>query len=327
MKILVTGPSGAVGQYVLEALMRTDHDVRILALPDSMHRVNYRDRIEIIPGELSDPLAITEAVDGVEVVFHNALIGPFPAFDPDNLERVNTQGTRNLVAACAGNVRRFVMASSNNVYVPHRTPDLWPVTDDALREPHGNPAQYALGETLIKAEDAVFEAAACGAFEYGILRPTMVVGRKSPFVDDMIVRLIRDPDAADGLRRMWDTMQWIHGSDIGAAALLVAMEDAAANQCFLVAGEEPITAYDVLSLMWEAMNVGREDNPYTELASRHNVGVPKFSAAKLNALGWRPRMRARDCIREVLGRLEFYASTAVKFPSYLPIENMTIGEH
>lgn len=320
MKVLVTGPSGAVGQYVLEVLMRTDHDVRVFALPDSVHRVNYRDRIEITLGELSDREAINEALEDVEVVFHTALISPPPVIDAETMHHVNVGGTRNLVEACRGRVRQLVMVTTNNVYVPHRTPNLWPLTDDAPREAHGNPAQQLQGETMIAAEDLVFEAHETGAFDYAMLRPTIVTGRAGPFVERMIVQLFRNPDAAEGMRRMWDTMQWSHGSDVGSAALLATEHPDLLNQNILVASEEPITAYDVLSQMWEVMNVGRDDNPYAEEASRHNVGVPRFYPAKLRAAGWRPRMTAKDCIREVLGRLEFFASTSVKFPAYLPVE-------
>lgn len=320
MKVLLTGPSGAVGQYVLEALMRTDMEVRVFALPDSMHRINYRDRIEIVPGDLADPRALDAALDGVELVLHTALISPPPRIDPDMLEHVNVGGTRNLIAASWGKVSRLVMVSSNNVYVPHRTPDLWPLTDDAPREAHGNPAQQALGESLIRAEDLIFEAAEVGAFDYTVLRPSIIAGRTSPFVDNLITQLIRNPDAAEGLRRMWDTMQWTHGTDIGTATRLAADHPDLRNRCAVVASEEPITAYDVLSLMWEIMNVGLENNPYAEIASRNNVGLPKFHPARLRAAGWRPRMNAKDCIREVLGRLEFYSSSAAKLPAYLAFE-------
>lgn len=300
--------------------MRTDHDVRVFALPDSMHRINYRDRIDLIPGELADKEAINEALDGVEVVFHTALISPPPAMDYATMAHTNVDGTRNLVDCARGKIRQMVMVSSNNVYVPHRTPNLWPLTDDAPREAHGNPAQQALGETLIAAEDLVYEAHETGAFDYSMLRPTIVTGRKGPFVEQMIIQLIRNPQAVDGLRRMWDTMQWTHGSDIGTAAMLATEHPDLLNKNILVASEEPITAYDVLSQMWEIMNVGRDDNPHAAEALRHNVGLVKFYPERLRAAGWRPRMTAKDCIREVLGRLEFFASTSLKFPSYLPVE-------
>lgn len=316
-KVLVTGPTGASGQYVLERLMTTDHDVRVLALPDSMHRINFRDRIEIVPGQLSDRRALREAVEGVELVFHTALVSPPPALKPETLHAVNVEGTQNLIDACAGRIARLVLVSSNNVYTPHRSPAMWPLVDDALRMAHGNPQQTALGESLIDAEDAVFEATARGAFDHAVLRPTVIAGRSASFIETMITGILRGTGNLDMQRRMWDTMQWTHGADLARAALLVAAHPEARNQSFLVAGDEPVTIYDVQSLIWELMNIGRDDNPHAELAACNNIGLPKFDPRKLRALGWRPRVSVRQCIAEVLGRLEFYSSESIRLPAHL----------
>lgn len=316
-KVLVTGPTGASGQYVLELLMTTGHDVRVFALPDSMHRINFRDRIEIVPGQLSDRDAVREATNEIDLVFHTALISPPPALNPDTMNAVNVEGTRNLVEACAGRIDRLVLVSSNNVYTPHRSPATWPLLDDAPRWAHGNPQQTALGESLIAAEDLVFEAAARGKFDYAVLRPTLIAGRRCPFIERMITDIIQGTGDLDQQRRMWDTMQWVHGSDLARAALLGASHDAARNQCFLVAGAEPITVYDVQSLIWELMNIGRTDNPYAEIASCNNIGLRKFLPRKLKELGWRPRIGVRQCVGEVLGRLEFYSSASIRMPAYM----------
>lgn len=316
-KVLVTGPSGAAGQYVLEMLMTTDHDVRVLALPDSMHRINFRDRIEMVPGQLSDPQALREAVAGVELVFHAAVVGPPPALKPETMMAINAQGTRDLIAACAGGIRRFVMISSNNVYTPHRSPAMWPLVDDAPRMAHGNPQQTALGESLIAAEDAVMDAAARGEIDFAILRPTVIAGRSAAFIENMIVGILQGTANLDLQRRMWDMMQWTHGTDLARAAALVAEHDGARNQCFLVAGAEQITIYDVQSLIWDIMNIGLSDNPHAELAACHNIGLPKFDPRKLRALGWRPQVGVRQCIAEILGRLEFFSSTAIRLPAHM----------
>lgn len=317
MKVLVTGPSGAVGQYVLEVMMTTGYDVRVFVLPDAMHRINFRDRIEMVPGELSDRQALAEAVDGVDMVFHSAVIGPPPSRRPEDLKAVNVDGTRNLLEACAGNVERFIFTSSNNVYTPHRSPAMWPLRDDAPREAHGSAQQAAAGESLIAAEDLVFEAAARGDIDYTILRPTQVAGRKCPFIEQMIISILRESDNLEMQRRMWDMMQWVHGSDIGRAATLVATDARARNECFIVSGDEPVTIYDVQATMWDVMNFGQTDNPHRAQARANNMGLPKFSSDKLKSLGWVPEVGVQQCIAEVLGRLEFYASTAIKMPEYM----------
>lgn len=317
MKVLLTGPTGAVGQYILEVLMTTGYDVRVLSLPDSMHRSNFRDRIDMVPGQLSDRIALEEAVDGVDLVFHAALISPPPARRPEDMWAVNVEGTRNLLEVCANRVQRFVHISSNNVYTPHRSPALWPLQDDALREAHGNPQQVAVGESLIAAEDLIFEAAARGEIDYAILRPTTVAGRKCPFIEQMIISIIQERGDIEIQRRMWDQMQWAHGADIGRAAITVATHEQARNESFLVAGDEPITIYDVQRIIWDIMNVDQEDNPYADIASRNNLGLRKFNCDKLKTLGWTPQIGVRQCVAEVLGRLEFYSSAAIKMPEYL----------
>ncbi len=318
MKVLVTGATGAVGQYVLEALMATSHEVRVLALPDSLHRLNFRDRIEIVPGEFADAQAVREAVDGVELVYHAGLAGPPPAHPPEVFTAVNVDGTRNLLrAAVAAEVRRVVMCSSSHVYAPHRSPALWPVAEDAPRAARGGPLQVAHGESLIAAEDLVFEAAARDGLEYGVLRPTVVAGRVSPFIDDLVRAVTTRADRIEIERRIWDVMQWVHGTDVAAAALMVGEDPRARDRCFVVAGDETITAYDVLAMIWEFGNFGRDDNPFADLAARNNIGVKKFEPARLNALGWRPRVDVKRCLAEVLGRHEFYSSTSLKIPPEL----------
>jgi len=194
---------------------------------------------------------------------------------------------------------------------------MWPLLDDAPREAHGNAQQAAVGESLIAAEDLIFEAAERNEIEYAILRPTVVAGRKSPFIEQMIIGILRNPNNLEMQRRMWDMMQWTHGSDIGRAAILVGTEEAAKNQSFLVSGDEPITIYDVQAYMWEIMNVGKSDNPHADIASRNNMGLPKFESRKLKSLGWAPQVGVKQCISEVLGRLEFYSSAAINMPEFM----------
>lgn len=316
-KVLVTGPTGASGQYILERLMTTGHDVRVLALPDSIHRMNFRDRIEIIPGHLHDRQSLDEALDGVEIVFHAALISPPPALSPERMMEVNASGTAALVDAAAGRVRRFVLVSSNNVFAPHRSPAVWPLRDEALRMAHGNPQQTALGESLIAAEDIVFDAADRGLFQHCTLRPTVIAGRAGGFIDTLVTGILRGTSNLDLQRRMWDVMQWTHGSDLARAALLVAGHDGTANQCFTVAGDQPVTIYDIQSMLWDLLNIGRPGNAFAENAAMNNIGLPKFDATRLKSLGWVPQMTMRDCLAECLGRLEFHSSASLRMPPHM----------
>lgn len=317
-RVLVTGPTGPAGQYILERLMTTGDDVRVLALPDSIHRMNFRDRIEIVPGQMHDRTALAEALDGAEVVYHAALAGAKPGLAPERQMEINGAGTRCLCEAAAGGIRRLVLVSSNNVYTPHRSPATWPLNEDAPRHAHGNPAQVALGESLIAAEDAVFEAGARGLFEYAVLRPTVIAGRSASFIDQMVAGILQETANLDLQRRMWDVMQWIHGSDLARAAILLGKTEHAPNAAYVAAGTEPVTIYDVQALLWDILNVGREaENPHREIASMNNLGLPKFRSGRLGELGWQPEVGMRQMLMETLGRLEFTSSASLRLPAHM----------
>jgi len=297
--------------------MTTNHDVRVLAYPDAMHRVHFRDRIEMVPGDMRDERAVREAADGADLVFHTALVEPSASMRVDHLREINVEGTRRLIEACAPSARRLVMITSNNIYALHRSPAMWPLTDDKPRHAHGPAQATAVAQVLIDAEDVLMEAAARSGMEYAILRPTLIAGRKAPAIDQMIVTVLKRPGQVEMQRRILDMMQWTHGTDLGRAAMLVAEHEKACNEAFLVAGHEPITMYDVQRIAWDIMNVGREDNPYDEIASRNNIGLCKREPRKLWSLGWKARVTVKEMITESLGRLDFGTGESIQLPRHL----------
>ena len=315
MTVLITGPTGAVGQYVVEHALKSDEQVRVLALPHTLHRLPYRNRIEIVPGSLDYADALAEAVRDIDVVYHTAILSPPPFRAVEEMQQVNTVGTRRLLEACAGSISRFVFVSSVNVYTPHRTPDTWPVRDDAARLAHGNPQLVAVGQTLIDAEDYVFEANARYGMEYTILRPTTVCGRTARFAELTIRQLMRDPSQAERTNAMWGTMQWVHGIDVARAALLAAGHVGAKNERFIVAGSEAITAYSLLAELWDITNP-TDDNPFAEAAEANRPPLCKFDIGKIrNALGFVPEIPVRQCLMELLGRYDFFTATSLNLPT------------
>ena len=315
MTILITGPTGPVGQYVVEQALKADEQVRVLAMPHTLHRLPYRNRIEIVPGSLANDDALAEAVRDVDIVFHTAIVSPPPARAPEELYQVNTLGTRRQLEACAGGISRFVFVGSVNVYTPHVTPDTWPVRDDAARLAHGNDQLVALGQSLIEAEDFVFEAHARYGMEYAVLRPTIVCGRTARFAEMTVRNVMRNPGQAGRIDSMWGTMQWVHGIDVARAALLAARHEAAANECFIVAGTEPVTSFSLLAELWDITNP-LEENPFAAAAGANTPPFCKFDISKLvELLGFTPEIPLRQCLAELLGRYDFFTAASLNLPS------------
>jgi nucleoside-diphosphate-sugar epimerase len=106
MKITVTGATGAVGPFVLDALS-TDHDLTLFT------RRSLQTPHAVVVGNILDPDACGKALAGAEAVVH---LAGCPEPGPDTF-RINTLGTFHLLeAARQKGVRRFIFASTNCVY-------------------------------------------------------------------------------------------------------------------------------------------------------------------------------------------------------------------
>jgi UDP-glucose 4-epimerase len=119
---LITGGVGFIGSNLAHALVGRGESVRILddfstGRPQNLRGVE--DRVEIIHGDLRDPAAVARAVQGVEVVLHQAALNSIPRSikEPGPTNAVNVGVTLALLeAARAAGVRRVVYASSSSVY-------------------------------------------------------------------------------------------------------------------------------------------------------------------------------------------------------------------
>jgi UDP-glucose 4-epimerase len=122
VKYLVTGGAGFIGSNIAERLLKDGHKVRILDNFSTGRRENiapFKNDIELIEGSITDFAIDKKAVEGIDIVFHEAALPSVPrsVADPITSTEINTNGTLNLLeAARHAGVDRFVMASSSSVY-------------------------------------------------------------------------------------------------------------------------------------------------------------------------------------------------------------------
>ena len=116
MKTLVTGATGFIGSEVVRQLLAEGTDVRILRRETSQMDLlgEAASRVEHAVGDVTEPLSLVEAMEGVSHVYHAAAyVGFGGRRDRDALFRVNVQGTAHVVdAALAAGVERLVLTSS-----------------------------------------------------------------------------------------------------------------------------------------------------------------------------------------------------------------------
>jgi nucleoside-diphosphate-sugar epimerase len=117
MNILVTGGTGFTGGHLCQRLVGQGHHVRTLSRRGSAVALLEQMGVEIIPGDLSDPVAIATAVHGVESVYHIAALYRQQKGDPRQFWQINTEAVEHLLAAAVhSGVRRFVHCSTVGVH-------------------------------------------------------------------------------------------------------------------------------------------------------------------------------------------------------------------
>jgi len=152
--ILVTGGAGKVGARLVQGLLERGFTVRALVLPDDPGRARI-DRLdcELVIGDITRPDSLAGLFAGVDTVYHLAAV--ILCRHPEIYQRVNVEGTRNVLAEAArAGVEHFIYVSSASVVYPRSTP-----YSRSKRE----------GERLVSGN---------GRMQYTIVRPTLVYDRE-----------------------------------------------------------------------------------------------------------------------------------------------------
>lgn len=124
--ILITGGTGSFGNAVLQRMRAVGFaEIRILSRDEKKQddmRKRYADpRIKFFIGDVRDFGAVSDAVRGVDYIFHAAALKQVPSceFHPLEAVKTNVLGTENVLeAAIRAGVRRVVCLSTDKAVYP-----------------------------------------------------------------------------------------------------------------------------------------------------------------------------------------------------------------
>ncbi|MFN6963084.1 MAG: SDR family oxidoreductase [Pyrinomonadaceae bacterium] len=120
--VLVTGGAGFIGSNLAEELIRRGAKVRIIdnlvtGFEENLDEI--KGDFEFVRADINDPDAVGRALDGVEIVFHQAALPSVPRSVANPLEthEACVNGTfKLLVASRDRGVRRLIYAASSSAY-------------------------------------------------------------------------------------------------------------------------------------------------------------------------------------------------------------------
>ena len=168
---LVTGATGHIGNVLVRKLLARGEKVRALVLPGESCESIEDLEVEAVEGDILNRESLSRSFVGLRGVFHLAgVISILPGHD-SRVERVNVEGTRNVLqSAMESGIRRLVYTSS--IHAIKRADE--GVIDEALPYDPDNP-YGAYDRSKARATLAVQQAASAG-LEAVIACPTGVIG-------------------------------------------------------------------------------------------------------------------------------------------------------
>jgi nucleoside-diphosphate-sugar epimerase len=240
MKILVTGATGKVGSRFVPRLLARGYDVSILVRDASKAAALVAPGAKAVTGDLYSPDTLPPAVAGVDAVIHLAAL--FRTFtDNEGIVKTNHEGTVALAhAAMTAGVKRFIFASTGNVYGSgYRHPAK---EDDPVNI--NDPRAYS--SSKIAAEQVLLSLHQNQGFDVRILRLGFVYGDRDPHIAE-IIPLLKKMKRHSGSR-----MHMVHHLDVAQALTLLLHADGLNGEIFNLADDAPITLYELADSVGQA---------------------------------------------------------------------------
>jgi UDP-glucose 4-epimerase len=302
----VTGGAGFIGSHAVDALL--GRGARVTVFDD--FSTGFREfvgpalarapeSLRVVEGDLLDTARITEAMRGVEFVFHFAANADIK----DNLAQPrkcidqNIVATQNVLEAMrAAGAREIVFASTGSVY---GEPNVHPTPEDAPF-----PVQTSLYATSKVAAEGLLSSYALGfGFRTWVFRFVSILGPRYTHghVMDFWRKLRRDPSRLEVLGNGKQQKSYLNVSDC-IAAILVAVEKAREPINIFNLGQDYWIEVDKsIGIITRAMGV----SPKIEYGGGERGWVgdsPRIllDTARIRSLGWAPTKTIEDSVTETL---------------------------
>ena len=344
LNVLVTGGAGFIGSHLVDALVERGHRVRVLDLLVSQvhgegEPEHLNDEAEFIRGDVCDGELLERALDGIDVIYHEAAeVGVGQSmYEIQRYVRANDLGTSVLLEALSKRreqIRKLVVASSMSIYgeggytCPHCGPvypQLRPTTQllDRRWEMECPTCDSQLRPAPTREDKPLFPTSVYAITKQDQEQFCLVVGRaygipavalsyfnvygprqalSNPYTGVCAIfssRLLNDQQPVI-FEDGEQTRDFVHVSDIVRANLLALETDRADYQAVNIGTGIPTSIRHVTSLLTEGL--GKNIEP--DIVGKYREGDIRHCVADISRaralLGYEPQVRLEQGIPELL---------------------------
>lgn len=256
--ILVTGADGFIGSHLVESLANDGFKVRAFCFynsngnPGWLNNIDQKikSNLEIVFGDVRDPICVREAMKGVDIVFHlAALIAiPYSYKAPSSYVETNINGTLNIVQAAKDlKISKVVHTSTSEVYgTAQYTP---------IDETHPLVGQSPYAATKIAADQLAMSFWRSFETPVTILRPFNTYGprQSARAVIPTIISQLAKGKREINLGNLSPTRDFNYVSDTCEAFKAVAFSDKTIGKVINSASKFEISIKDTVSLIADLM--------------------------------------------------------------------------
>ena len=229
--ILVTGATGHIGNVLVKGLLSNGHQVRALVLPGEDLAPLEGLKIEVVVGDILDKDTLANAFEGIDTAYHLAGIVTIMPGKNELVQRVNVDGTRNVLeAAQKAGVKRLVYTSS--IHAIQRVPHGITIDERVPFDPDNPVGEYdrskaqATLEVLDFVEDGLDAVIVC---------PTGVIG-PNDYRGSEMGRLIEECAQSRPQLYIDGSYDFVDVRDV-ANGLQQAAAKGKAGECYILSGE------------------------------------------------------------------------------------------
>jgi dihydroflavonol-4-reductase len=230
MKTLITGANGFTGSHLVKALAQQGNkqDDTLIALVRKTSDLSRlaNTNVQLAYGDITDRPSLQAALQGVDRVFHTAAYVELGIVDAPCMERINVEGTRNVLeAAQAAGVQKMVYCSTIGVYGDTQGQ----VIDETFeRQQKGFSSAY--DSTKYEAQQLVDQFAAAG-FPVVSVMPSGIFGADDPHFGPVMDTFLK------GRLKVWaggDRITGIVHVDDLVSAMILAADQAPTGSHYII---------------------------------------------------------------------------------------------
>jgi len=255
-KILITGADGFIGSHLTEMLAAKGYQIKALSQYNSFNNwgwledINYKEKIEVLAGDIRDPYYCKYITKDVDIIFHlAALIAiPYSYVAPDSYVDTNIKGTLNICQAAKenGNIR-LIHTSTSEVY---GTAQYVPIDEKHPLQP-----QSPYSATKIAADAMAMSFYNAFELPVTIARPFNTYGprQSARAVIPTIITQIASGAKEIKLGDLTPTRDFNYVEDTCRGFIAIAEEDKSIGEIINIGSNFEISIADILNIIKELM--------------------------------------------------------------------------